>query len=187
MNFMENVFKKTREKMNKCLDALERDYKAVRAGRANPAVLDRVTVDYYGAATPINQVAAISVPEPRMLMIQPWDASILRDIEKAINTSDIGINPSNDGKVIRLVFPPLTEERRKELVKDISKRGEEAKVAVRNIRRDAMDDIKKLKKNNEITEDDLKDGEKELQDITNDFTKEIDKMEKAKETEILSI
>lgn len=184
---MENVFKKTREKMNKCLDALERDYKAVRAGRANPAVLDRVTVDYYGAATPINQVAAISVPEPRMLMIQPWDASILRDIEKAINTSDIGINPNNDGKVIRLVFPPLTEERRKELVKDISKRGEEAKVAVRNIRRDAMDDIKKLKKNNEITEDDLKDGEKELQDITNDFTKEIDKMEKAKETEILSI
>lgn len=184
---MEAVFNKTNEKMNKCLDALERDYKAVRAGRANPAVLDRITVDYYGAATPINQVAAISVPEPRMLMIQPWDASIIKEIEKAINTSDIGINPSNDGKVIRLVFPPLTEERRKELVKDISKRGEEAKVAVRNIRRDAMDDIKKLKKNSEITEDDLKDGEKKLQDITDKFIKEIEEMEKAKEKEILSI
>ena len=171
---MEAVFNKTNEKMNKCLDALERDYKAVRAGRANPAA-------------PINQVAAISVPEPRMLMIQPWDASIIKEIEKAINTSDIGINPSNDGKVIRLVFPPLTEERRKELVKDISKRGEEAKVAVRNIRRDAMDDIKKLKKNSEITEDDLKDGEKKLQDITDKFIKEIEEMEKAKEKEILSI
>lgn len=184
---METVFNKTKEKMNKCLDALERDYKAVRAGRATPAVLDRVTVDYYGSATPINQVAAISVPEPRMLMIQPWDASILKEIEKAINTSEIGINPNNDGKVIRLVFPPLTEERRKDLVKDISKRGEEAKVAIRNIRRDAMDDIKKLKKNNEITEDDLKDGEKKLQDITDDFVKQVEEMEKKKEKEILSI
>ena len=143
---MEAVFNKTNEKMNKCLDALERDYKAVRAGRANPAVLDRITVDYYGAATPINQVAAISVPEPRMLMIQPWDASIIKEIEKAINTSDIGINPNNDGKVIRLVFPPLTEERRKELVKDISKRAEEGKVALRNIRRDAMDERERASK-----------------------------------------
>ena len=135
---MDAVFTKTKDKMEKCLDALNRDYKAVRAGRANPAILDRVTVDYYGTPTPINQMAAISVPEPRMLMIQPWDASTLKDIEKAINTAEIGINPSNDGKVIRLAFPALTEERRKELVKDISKRGEEAKVAVRNVRRDAM-------------------------------------------------
>lgn len=184
---MEAIFSKTKEKMEKCLNSLERDYKAVRAGRANPAILDRVTVDYYGTPTPINQMAAISVPEPRMLMIQPWDASTLKEIEKAINTAEIGINPSNDGKVIRLVFPPLTEERRKELVKDIAKRSEEAKVAIRNVRRDAMDDIKKLKKNNEITEDDQKTGEKKLQDITDSYVKEAEEMEKKKEQEILSI
>jgi len=184
---MEAVFTKAKEKMEKCLDALNRDYKAVRAGRANPAILDRVTVDYYGTPTPINQMAAISVPEPRMLMIQPWDASTLKDIEKAINTAEIGINPSNDGKVIRLAFPALTEERRKELVKDISKRGEEAKVAVRNVRRDAMDDIKKLKKNNEITEDDQKNGEKKLQDITDNYIKQVEEMVKKKEDEVLSI
>ncbi len=184
---MDAVFTKAKEKMEKCLDALNRDYKAVRAGRANPAILDRVTVDYYGTPTPINQMAAISVPEPRMLMIQPWDASTLRDIEKAINTAEIGINPSNDGKVIRLAFPALTEERRKELVKDISKRGEEAKVAVRNVRRDAMDDIKKLKKSNEITEDEQKDGEKKLQDITDSYIKQVEEMVKKKEDEVLSI
>lgn len=184
---MDAVFTKTKDKMEKCLDALNRDYKAVRAGRANPAILDRVTVDYYGTPTPINQMAAISVPEPRMLMIQPWDASTLKDIEKAINTAEIGINPSNDGKVIRLVFPALTEERRKELVKDISKRGEEAKVAVRNVRRDAMDDIKKLKKDNEITEDDQKNGEKKLQDITDSYIKQVEEMVKKKEDEVLSI
>ena len=184
---MEAVFSKTKEKMEKCLNSLERDYKAIRAGRANPAILDRVTVDYYGTPTPINQMAAISVPEPRMLMIQPWDASTLKEIEKAINTAEIGINPSNDGKVIRLVFPPLTEERRKELVKDIAKRSEEAKVAIRNVRRDAMDDIKKLKKDNEITEDDQKTGEKKLQDITDSYVKEAEEMEKKKEQEILSI
>ncbi len=184
---MEAVFTKTKDKMEKCLDALNRDYKAVRAGRANPAILDRVTVDYYGTPTPINQMAAISVPEPRMLMIQPWDASTLKDIEKAINTAEIGINPSNDGKVIRLAFPALTEERRKELVKDISKRGEEAKVAVRNVRRDAMDDIKKLKKDNEITEDDQKNGEKKLQDITDSYIKQVEEMVKKKEDEVLSI
>lgn len=184
---MDAVFTKAKEKMEKCLDALNRDYKAVRAGRANPAILDRVTVDYYGTPTPINQMAAISVPEPRMLMIQPWDASTLKDIEKAINTAEIGINPSNDGKVIRLAFPALTEERRKELVKDISKRGEEAKVAVRNVRRDAMDDIKKLKKDNEITEDDQKNGEKKLQDITDSYIKQIEEMVKKKEDEVLSI
>ncbi len=184
---METVFAKTKEKMEKCLDSLERDYKAVRAGRANPAVLDRVVVDYYGCPTPLNQMAAISVPEPRMLMVQPWDASTLREIEKAINVAEIGINPSNDGKVIRLAFPPLTEERRKELVKEISKRAEEAKVAIRNVRRDAMDSLKKLKKDNEITEDDLKDGEKKLQDITDSYVKQTDEMEKNKEEEILSI
>lgn len=184
---METVFAKTKEKMEKCLDSLERDYKAVRAGRANPAVLDRVVVDYYGCPTPLNQMAAISVPEPRMLMVQPWDASTLREIEKAINVAEIGINPSNDGKVIRLAFPPLTEERRKELVKEISKRAEEAKVAIRNVRRDAIDSLKKLKKDNEITEDDLKDGEKELQDITDSYVKQTDEMEKNKEQEILSI
>ena len=184
---MEAIFSKTKEKMEKCLNSLERDYKAVRAGRANPAILDRVTVDYYGTPTPINQMAAISVPEPRMLMIQPWDASTLKEIDKAINPAEIGINPSNDGKVIRLVFPPLTEERRKELVKDIAKRAEEAKVAIRNVRRDAMDDLKKLKKNNEITEDDQKTGEKKLQDITDSYVKEAEEMEKKKEQEILSI
>ena len=173
--------------MEKCLDSLERDYKTIRAGRANPSVLDKITVDYYGCPTPLNQMAAISVPEPKMIMIQPWDASTLRSIEKAINTSDLGINPTNDGKVIRLIFPPLTEERRRELVKDVAKRAEDAKVAIRNVRRDAMDDLKKLKKNNEITEDDQKTGEKKLQDITDSYVKQTDEMEKKKEQEILSI
>ena len=184
---MEALFEKTKNRMEKCLDSLDRDYKAIRAGRANPAILDRITVDYYGVPTPLNQMAAISVPEPRMLMIQPWDASTIKEIEKAINTSDIGINPSNDGKVIRLSFPPLTEERRKDLVKDVSKRAEEGKVAVRNIRRDALDDLKKLKKDNQITEDDQKDGEKELQKITDDYTMQVEDMEKKKKEEILSI
>ena len=143
---MESVFAKTKEKMDKCLTSLERDFAAIRAGRANPTVLDKVMVDYYGVPTPINQMAAVSVPEARLLVVQPWDASTLKEIEKAINTADIGINPQNDGKVIRLSFPQLTEEHRKNLQKDISKRGEEAKVAIRNVRRDAMDDIKKLKK-----------------------------------------
>lgn len=184
---METVFAKTKEKMEKCLTALERDYAAVRAGRANPAVLDKVMVDYYGVPTPINQMAAVSVPEARLLVIQPWDASTLRDIEKAINTADIGINPQNDGKVIRLNFPQLTEEHRKSLQKDISKRGEEAKVAIRNVRRDSMDDIKKLKKDNEITEDEQKDAEKKLQDITDDYVKQVESITKKKEEEVLSI
>lgn len=184
---METVFAKTKEKMEKCLTALERDYAAVRAGRANPAVLDKVMVDYYGVPTPINQMAAVSVPEARLLVIQPWDASTLRDIEKAINTADIGINPQNDGKVIRLTFPQLTEEHRKTLQKDISKRGEEAKVAIRNVRRDAMDDVKKLKKDNEITEDEQKDAEKKLQDITDDYVKQVETITKKKEEEVLSI
>lgn len=184
---MEAVFNKTKEKMEKCLTSLERDFSSIRAGRANPAVLDKVMVDYYGVPTAINQMAAVSVPEARLLVIQPWDASTLRDIEKAINTSDIGINPQNDGKVIRLTFPQLTEEHRKSLQKDISKRGEEAKVAIRNVRRDAMDDIKKLKKNSEITEDDQKDGEKKLQDITDSFIKQAEQITKKKEEEILSM
>lgn len=184
---METVYAKTKEKMEKCLTALERDYSSIRAGRANPAILDKVTVDYYGAPTPVNQMAAISVPEARLLVIQPWDASTLKDIEKAINTSDIGINPQNDGKVIRLSFPQLTEEHRKNLQKDISKRGEDAKVAIRNVRRDSMDGIKKLKKDNAITEDQQKEGEKKLQDITADYIKQSEVITKKKEEEILSL
>jgi ribosome recycling factor len=184
---MDRVFDRTKERMEKCLDSLDRDFQTVRAGRANPKILNNVVVEYYGTPTPLNQMAAISVPEPRLLTIQPWDASTLRDIEKAINKADIGINPQNDGKVIRLAFPQLTEEHRKSLVKDVSKRGEEAKVAIRNVRRDAMDDIKKLKKDNEITEDDQKDGEKELQNITDKYIKQVDEMVKKKEEEVLSI
>ncbi len=184
---MEQVFENTKKRMEKSLDALNREYSAIRAGRANPNVLNNIVVDYYGTPTPLNQMAAISVPEPRLLTIQPWDASTLKEIEKAINTSEIGINPQNDGKVIRLAFPQLTEEHRKNLVKDVSKKAEEAKVAIRNIRRDAMDDIKKLKKDNAITEDDQKDGEKELQRITDNYIKQIDEMGDKKEKEILSI
>ena len=184
---MQQVFDKANEKMEKCLVSLERDYSAIRAGRANPAVLDRVLVNYYGTPTPIVQMAQVSVPEARVLAIQPWDASVLKEIEKAINASDIGINPANDGKMLRLVFPQLTEERRKELVKEISKRGEEGKVAVRNVRRDAMDSLKKLKKDNEITEDDLKNGEKKLQDITDSFIKQVAEITEKKEKEILSM
>lgn len=184
---MNSIFEKTKERMEKALDSLDRDFSTIRAGRANPNILNNVMVEYYGTPTPINQMAAISVPEPRMLTIQPWDASTLKDIEKAINIADIGINPQNDGKLIRLTFPQLTEEHRKTLVKDISKRGEEAKVAIRNIRRDEMDEIKRLKKSNEITEDDQKDGEKELQNITDKYIKQVDEMIKKKENEILSI
>lgn len=184
---METVFNKTSERMEKALDSLDRDYQVIRAGRANPNILNNVVVEYYGTPTPLNQMAAISVPEPRMLTIQPWDATALSDIEKAIQKSDIGINPQNDGKIIRLSFPQLTEEDRKALTKDVSKRAEEAKVAIRNIRRDSMDDIKKLKKDNAITEDDQKDGEKKLQDITDKYIKKVDEMSKKKEAEILSI
>lgn len=184
---LKDLYAKTKEKMEKCLNALERDYAAIRAGRANPAVLDKVMVDYYGVPTPINQMAAISVPEARLLVIQPWDASTLRDIEKAINTSDVGINPQNDGKMIRLAFPQLTEEHRKELTKDVSRRSEEAKVAIRNVRRDAMDDLKKMKKDNEITEDNQKDGEKQLQDITDGYVKQAESIAKKKEEEVLSL
>lgn len=184
---MTELLNYTEEKMKKTLSALERDYNAVRAGRANAAVLDRITVDYYGVPSPIQQVAAVSVPEARTLMIQPWDASILRDIEKAILTSDIGINPQNDGRVIRLMFPPLTEERRKEIVKDIRKTAEDSKVAVRNLRRDALEKLKGLKKANQITEDDEQNGEKKIQNLTDKYCKEVDNMSAAKEKEIMEI
>ena len=184
---MNELIKNTEEKMNKSIDALEREYKSVRAGRANAAVLDRVNVDYYGVPTPVQQMAAISVPEPRTLLITPWDKSTLKDIEKAILTSEIGINPQNDGTCIRLNFPPLTEERRKDIVKDIRKKGEDAKVAVRNQRRDALDKLKALKKNNAITEDDEANGEKKIQNLTDKFCKEIDELAGIKEKEIMEI
>lgn len=184
---MKELLKNTEEKMNKTVGVLERDYKSIRAGRANASVLDRVTVDYYGCPTPIQQMAAVSVPEPRILMIQPWDASTLKEIEKAILTSDIGINPQNDGRVIRLSFPPLTEERRKEIVKDVHKTAEESKVAVRNTRRDAIEKLKALKKNNTITEDDVADGEKKIQNLTDKYCKEIDSLAAVKEKEIMEI
>ncbi len=184
---MNELLKNTEEKMRKSIDALEREYKAVRAGRANAGVLDRVSVDYYGVPTPVQQMAAVSVPEPRTLLIQPWDKTTLKDIEKAILTSEIGINPQNDGTCIRLNFPPLTEERRKDIVKDIRKKAEESKVAVRNQRRDALDKLKALKKGNSITEDDEANGEKKIQNITDKFCKEIDELASIKEKEIMEI
>ena len=184
---MKELIKNTEEKMNKTVAVLERDYKSIRAGRANAAVLDKIAVDYYGVPTPIQQMAAVSVPEPRVLMIQPWDATTLKTIEKAILTSDIGINPQNDGRVIRLSFPPLTEERRKEIVKDVRKIAEDSKVAVRNNRRDAIEKLKGLKKNNLVTEDDVTNGEKQIQNLTDKYCKEIDELAALKEKEILEI
>lgn len=177
----------TKEKMNKCLNALGNEFAGIRAGRANPSVLDKVNVDYYGSPTPVNQMAAISVAEARILVIQPWDASTLKTIEKAILASDIGINPTNDGKVIRLVFPQLTEDRRKELCKSIKKYGEEAKVTIRSIRRDSNEKFKTMKKNSEITEDEQKEAEKKVQDLTDKFCADIDKAVAEKEKEIMSI
>lgn len=184
---MDAVFSKAEERMGKALDSLSHDYAAIRAGRANPAVLDKVQVDYYGVGTPINQVAAVSVAEARVLVIQPWDKSMLALIEKAIQASDIGINPQNDGNVIRLTFPALTEDRRREIAKEIAKRAEDAKVAIRNIRRDGMDDLKKLKKDSVITEDDLKSGEDKLQKITDKHIKEVDEVAATKDKEIMSL
>ena len=173
--------------MEKSIAALENEYSAIRAGRANPAVLDKIMVDYYGVPTKIQQMAAISVAEARVLVIQPWDATTLKSIEKAILTSDLGINPANDGKVLRIAFPQLTEERRKEIVKDIHKMGEEGKVAIRSIRRDANEKLKAMKKNSEITEDDLKDGEKQIQNLTDKFCKKVEEVEKKKEKEMMEI
>ncbi len=179
--------KNTESKMIKAINSLEGDLASIRAGRANPAILDKITVEYYGVQTPLAQVGTISVPEARTIIVQPWDVSVLKEIEKAILASDIGINPNNDGKVIRLNFPPLTEERRKELNKNVSKRGEEAKVAVRNIRRDSIEQFKKQKKANEITEDDLKDMEEQIQKMTDKFVKQIDGIIAEKEKEILEV
>ena len=184
---MKELLNKTEEKMDKSLNALDREFKSIRAGRANPSILDRITVDYYGTPTPIQQMAAVSVPEGRILQIQPWDVSTLRDIEKAINVADIGINPQNDGKVIRLTFPPLTEERRRDLVKDVKKFGEDAKVAIRSVRRDAIEKAKLMKKNGEITEDDLASCEKKIQTLTDKYCKEADDLTAVKEKEILEI
>ena len=179
--------KKAEGKMQKALGALGANFNTIRAGRANPAVLDRIVVEYYGTPTPINQMAAISAPDPRTLMISPWDLSTLKSIEKAIQTSDLGINPNNDGSVIRLIFPPMTSERRNELAKEVHKMAEEGKIAIRNIRRDAMDKIKAMKKNNEITEDEVKDAEKDIQKITDKYVKEADSMADAKIKEIQEI
>ncbi len=175
------------EKMTKTIKVLNGDFAAIRAGRANPAVLDKIMVDYYGTPTPIQQMAAISVSEARILVIQPWDKSSLKAIEKALLVSDLGINPANDGSVIRLAFPPLTEERRKDICKQIRKMGEDSKVAIRSIRRDANDKFKAMKKANEISEDEQKDLEKEVQDLTDKYCKEIDKLAAAKEQDILEI
>ena len=180
-------YSEIKEKMQKSIDSLKERLSEVRAGRANPAILNKVKIDYYGTPTPINQMAGISVPEARMILIQPWDASTLKEIEKAIIASDIGINPNNDGKVIRLVFPELTEERRKELAKEIRKYAEETKVAIRNSRRDGIDKAKAMQKNGELTEDDLKNLENEIQKITDKNVEEVDKIISAKETEIMSL
>ncbi len=184
---MKTVFEFAKEKMTKSISALNSEYNSIRAGRANPAVLDSIRVDYWGVPTPVNQMAAVSVAEARILVIQPWDKSALKLIEKAIQTSDIGINPQNDGSVIRLTFPPLTEERRKSLVKDVKATAENSKVAIRNIRRDALEKLKTMKKNSEITEDDLKYGETEVQKITDDFIKQVDGVAANKEAEIMEI
>ncbi|MCI7104539.1 MAG: ribosome recycling factor [Lachnobacterium sp.] len=175
------------EKMGKSLANLEEEFAGIRAGRANPHVLDKLRVDYYGTPSPIQSVANVSVPEPRMIQIQPWEASMVKEIEKAIMCSDLGINPTNDGKVIRLVFPELTEERRKELAKDIKKKGENAKVAVRNIRRDAIDHFKKIGKEEDLSEDEIKDLEDTIQKLTDEYVAKVDKAVDAKSKEILTV
>ena len=180
-------FKDYSRRMDKALDHLDEEFGAVRAGRANAKVLDRITVEYYGSETPLNGVATISSPDARTLVIQPWDTKLLKDIQKAIQVSDLGINPQNDGRVIRLTFPMLTEDRRKELVKQIKKYAEDAKVAMRNIRRDGMDYVKKLKKNSEITEDDQKKAEKDLQDLLDKMIKKVDEATAAKEKELMAL
>ena len=180
-------FKEFNRKMDKTLEILQEDFGAIRAGRANAKVLDRISVEYYGVDTPIGQVSTISSPDARTLVIQPWDGSLLKKIEKAIQVSDLGINPQNDGRIIRLVFPQLTEERRKELAKQVRKYGEDGKVAIRNIRRDAMDYIKKLKKDSQITEDDQKKAEKDLQELTDKYIKKIDEACNVKEKELMQL
>ena len=180
---MQTQLKKAGESMDRRLEHMRTEFSEIRAGRANPAVLDKVKVDYYGAPTPVNQLAAVSVTEARTLTIQPWDASVLRQIEKAIQTSDIGINPQNDGKIIRLIFPPLTEDRRK----DVQKIAEETKIQIRNVRRELIDKLKAMKKDGELTEDDLKQGEKKAQDLTDKYVKEVESVSAVKQKEILEM
>jgi ribosome recycling factor len=184
---MQEIFDKTQEKMEKTMSVLRHEFATIRAGRAAPAVLERVLVDYYGVPTPIQQMAAVSVPEARILSIQPWDLSTIHSIERAIQASDIGINPSNDGRVIRLIFPALTEEKRRDLAKEIRHLAEQAKVAVRNERRDAVEKLKKKQKASEITEDDLKDAEKKIQDFTDKAVKDVDFLAAEKEKEVMEI
>ena len=184
---MEKNYDQFKTKMDKTISVLKSELSSIRAGRANPHLLDKITIEYYGTPTPINQLANIQVPEARQIVIQPWDGKILNDIVKAIQTSDLGINPNNDGKVIRLVFPPLTEERRVELTKDVKKLGERDKVAIRQIRRDALEHFKKLEKSKEITEDDLKTAEKDTQKITDDYIAKVDKIIEDKIKEIMEV
>lgn len=184
---MKEQLNKASERMQRRIDHLLDEYSQIRAGRANPAVLDKIRVDYYGTPSPISQVASVSVTEARTLTVQPWDTSILRDIERAIQTSDLGINPQNDGKLLRIVFPPLTEDRRKEIVKDISKLSEETKVQIRNVRRETIEKLKAMKKDGDITEDDLKQGEKKAQDLTDKFVKKTDELSAAKQKEIMEL
>ena len=184
---LKDEYKKYEDKMQKSIDSVAADFASVRAGRANAAVLDRIMVDYYGSPTPIQQIAAISTPDPRTLLIQPWDTSAVKSIEKAIQNSDLGINPQNDGRSLRLAFPQLTEERRKELVKQIRKYAENGKVAIRNIRRDAMDNFKKQEKKAEITEDEMKQVEKDLQKLTDDSCKKLDELLAKKEKELMAV
>ena len=184
---MQEHLKLYEDKMEKSLDVLLDEYASIRAGRANPHVLDRLRIDYYGTPTPIQQVGNVTVPEARMIVIQPWEKSLLKEIEKAILVSDLGINPTNDGNVIRLVFPELTEERRKDLATDVKKKGEGAKVAIRNIRRDAMDSIKKMEKAGDISEDDLKQGEEKIQKITDKMIEKVDKAIETKTKEIMTV
>ena len=179
--------KEYEEKMSKSLDSLKEEFSSIRAGRANPHILDKIKVDYYGAPTSLQQVANISVPEPRMIQIQPWESSLIKEIEKAILVSDLGITPNNDGKVIRLVFPELTEDRRKELAKDVKKKGDNAKVAIRNIRRDANDSLKKANKAGELSDDELSNSEDEVQKITDKYTALVDKAIEEKTKEILTV
>lgn len=184
---IKDILQKSEEKMDKTLSVLKKDLASMKAGKANPTMLDRITVEYYGSETPINQVAGVSAPEPRVLLIQPWDKSSLKSIEKAILQSDLGLNPSNDGNVIRLIIPELTEETRKQIVKKVKKGGEDAKVAIRSIRRDANDKIKNLKKDNQITEDEATDAEDTVQKITDKFIKKVDDVIEEKEKEVMSI
>ena len=184
---MQEKLKYFEDKMEKTLNNLRDEYGSIRAGRANPKVLDKIRVDYYGTPSSLQQVANVSVPEPRIIQIQPWESKLIRDIEKAINMSDLGINPTNDGRVIRLVFPELTEERRKDLSKDVKKKGDAAKVAIRNIRRDANDTFKKMNKANELTEDDQKTAEQKMQKLTDKYIEKVDKEVEAKTKEIMTV